>query len=265
MSGSGVVSKDVTDEFVLSLPDGPYDLKYVDGDSYTGWIKNGIPNGQGLHRNNSFTRSGLWKNGKLHGDNSIIYYKNGLEYRGNTVTGRRTGGPECYQIPETFQVKYQGYVGNIQLDDTVPDDAMQRFVVTFPVSCPIQTIHSFSFNFTTNTFYKNSKIIITFRDNSVFKGGVPPMIGSGQPINRIWKSTYINGDRDFFHWGHFQSYCWLVGNFQHFPDDFFNTVRNHNLTIRQLKQCVNKMDNLTFIQQVQLEDLIVHFQDNGCC
>jgi len=234
-----------------ALDNGKYYIKYSNGDLFKGDFQDNNMNGSVLQ--NGMLRIGtflLCKNEYLlHGESGIIQYPSGAVYMGPVNNDRIYPSPPInYKIPANLEITYRGFTG-ILIKNSID------FIVTFD-SAPFTKITSSTFNFYSSTFYKYAKLVIHFKDNSVFTGSPNE---NNNPTNK-----YVVGDKDYFRWGHFQSYCWLLGNFHHFSTKFFDYIKENKLTIRQIKECYDELEFLNKIEKTQLIDLIKHFQYNGC-
>ena len=246
--------KNISDNEALELPDGLYHLEFTDGDTYVGDIKNGVHNGFGVFTtNNSLLRKdGFWVNGKQHNEDCTYVFNSGVQYSGRMQMNKFCEiDSRYYTIPENYNFYYKGYTTTLTCAPDEPVDESGRYMAIFPPESPIKNIVSFNFNFYTGSYHNGSKLIITFRDDSIFVGN-PDFRGK-------WKDRWCNKTKSFMQWEHFQSYCWLLGTFRDFPSSFFKTILKYRLTIRQLQHCTSCMNSLDPIQQVQLKDIIDNF------
>ena len=249
-----IYKKNISEKEALALSDGLYHLEFTDGDIYEGDIKNGVPNGYGVFttKNSLLRKEGFWVDGKQHGDECIFVFNSGVQYSGRMHNNKICEIDSHYfTIPENYNPYYKGYSGILTCTPDEPVEESGRYLLTFPPESPIKNIVSFSFNFFTGRFHNGSKLIITFRDDSIFVGN--------PDFRSKWKHRWCNKAKTFMQWEHFQSYCWLLGNFRDFPSSFFKTILKYHLTIRQLQHCTVCMKSLDPIQLVQLKDLIDNF------
>jgi len=240
------------------LEDGYYKINTRHG-NYLGEIRDKRMNGPGKYSwSNGNFEEGLWQNGRfisgtrkrnnmtyigvnvgeegdeqLNSSDGTIDFGNGITFSGLVENDKPVSSKGEYTVSPNTEIEFtewrkikSGIKGVLSRDG-------EWWVQTYTTG-PVAEVRSESFCARRMKIAGSGRVLITFRDGSVYKGKTYTFTDSESNNDVFTEGSNIKND--FRNWTNYQLDYWLVSNrnLDHFPVEFFLNVRACNVTGAQL-------------------------------